>query len=430
MTAQVQPEHLPLLAIAYGRLHLEQQLRRLTEASRGVCRILWVLYSGDPRTRTALRLMKSEGEIEGDVVNVAGLSADEAAERIRAYGPDGITCFIDESVAWTAEIAELLGLPFYSRATATRLSDKLEQRGALRAAGLPTPDFWDADELADPTVLDSVVEQAGFPLVIKPRRGVASQGVAALRSPAELRAAIDAAAPGTMLVESFIPNPVVPQMPDWNAPFVSVEVLACRGRISALGVTGRFPLAERFQETGQVFPAAVPTQTRDSLVEAALEAVRAVGVQTGILHVEVKWTDAGPVVIEVNGRLGGGHVADFLQKALHADFVQVAMRVALGEDVAFDGALDAPTDVGFLFWVHAGPGIRRLTAIDGLAEVEAIPEVVRVTQRIRAGDVVDWGLGTLGHVFDVFGFAPDDEAVRRIREQVLSSLVISGTEEV
>ena len=232
-----------------------------------------------------------------------------------------------------------------------------------------------------------------------------------------------------MLVESFIPNPSVPAMPAWNAHFVSVEVLACHGRIDALGVTGRFPLAERFQETGQIFPAAVSTATRDALVDTAIRAVRAMGAELGLLHVEVKWTDAGPVVIEVNGRLGGGHIPEFLQAALHADFVQVAMRLALGEDVAFAGALDAPEDVGFMLWMHAGPGIRRLTAVEGVAEIEAIPQVRTVVQRIRGGDVVDWGLGSLGNVLDVRGFAPDYETVRQVREKALATLVISGTEE-
>ena len=235
--------------------------------------------------------------------------------------------------------------------------------------------------------------------------------------------------PGRMLVESFIPNPTLPAMPAWNAHFVSVEVLACHGTIAALGVTGRFPLAERFQETGQIFPAAVSRPTRDALVDAAIRAVRAMGADLGLLHVEVKWTDAGPVVIEVNGRLGGGHIPEFLQAALGPDFVQVAMRLALGEDLAFEGALDAPQDIGFMLWMHPAPEIRRLTAVEGVAEIEAIPEVRTVVQRIRGGDVVDWGLGSLGNVLDVRGFAPDYETVRRVREKALSALVISGTEE-
>jgi len=430
MTAEVQSTSLPLLAIAYGRLHLEQPLRGLTTAARGVCRILWVLYSGDPKSRMALRLVKSEGDVEGDVVNVAGLSPQDAAEKIRSYSPDGITCFIDESVAWTAEIAELLGLPFYSRLTASRLTDKLEQRTALRAYGLPTPDFWDVDELADPAVLASVVEQVGFPLVIKPRRGVSSQNVAKLASEAELRAALGTATPGRMLVETFIPDPSVSPMPSWTAPYVSVEILASHGDVAALGVTGRTPLANGFLETGQVFPAEVSTQTRQALVDAAADAVRAVGDESGVLHVELKWTDAGPVVIEVNGRPGGGNLRTFIERAVHADPVQLVMRLALGDHLAFDGALDAPTDVGLLLVIHAGPGIRRITAIEGVAEVEAIPGVAQVSQKLVPGDEVDPGLGTLGCVFEVTAFAPDHETARQIRDRALSTIVISGSEEV
>ena len=93
----------------------------------------------------------------------------------------------------------------------------------------------------------------------------------------------------------------------------------------------------------------------------------------------------------------------------------------------FEGALDAPQDIGFMLWMHPAPEIRRLTAVEGVAEIEAIPEVRTVVQRIRGGDVVDWGLGSLGNVLDVRGFAPDYETVRRVREKALSALVISGT---
>ena len=42
--------------------------------------------------------------------------------------------------------------------------------------------------------------------------------------------------------------------------------------------------------------------------------IEALGVSTGCLHTEVKFTPDGPEIIEVNGRVGGG-VPEMLERA-------------------------------------------------------------------------------------------------------------------
>src|SRR5271166_4285721 len=85
----------------------------------------------------------------GTVVDVAGLSPDTAAELIAVQAPDGILALHDGLLAWTAQIAERLSLPFHSVEVAERLTDKLIQRRALAAAGLGVPGFWPAPATDD-----------------------------------------------------------------------------------------------------------------------------------------------------------------------------------------------------------------------------------------------------------------------------------------
>ncbi|WP_169514914.1 ATP-grasp domain-containing protein [Humibacter albus] len=423
----VEDRALPLLALVYGSLSLEQPLQRLAEASQGVCRLLWVLPFDRKDSRSALRLLRAEGEIRGDVVNASALSPAEAADAVHEYHPDGIACFIDETIAWTADVAQRLGLPFHSPEAADRLTDKLQQRLALTQHGLRTPAFWDADALTDDDALADVGRSAGYPVVLKPRRGTSSQDTEAIASESDLRAAVAARVPGRMLVESFIPDPTVPCTGRGSAPYVSVEVLVSAGTASVLGVTGRTPLAEPFRETGQYFPADTTAEAAEAFAEAATAAAEALGITTGVLHVEVKCTDLGPVVIEVNGRPGGGSTGDFMKRAHGIDLITLAMRVALGERIAYE-SLPLPSEVLFRLDIQPDARLRRITAIDGLDEVLRIPGVEQVTPDLSVGDAFSWRKGTFSRVAVVTGAAPDHDSAQRIRTEVLSTIKIEGTE--
>jgi biotin carboxylase len=429
VNAETRSRTLPLLAVVYGSLSLEQPIRRLAEAAHRVGRILWVLPFDHKDSRAALRLSKAQGDIDGDILDVSGMTPSEAAEAIGAHHPQGITCFIDETIAWTAEVADLLGLPFHTPRTAVRLTDKLHQRMALAEYGLRTPGFWNPDDLVadDDDAVAAVVRSAPFPLVLKPRRGTSSQDTETIGSESELRRVLTAHDHGRMLIESYIPDPTTPCTGAGSAPYVSVEILVSDGVVSVLGVTGRMPLAEPFRETGQYFPADTTAEARASFAEAATAATRALGITTGVLHVEVKCTDDGPVIIEVNGRPGGGSTCDFIQRAHGLDLIALTMRVALGVRIVYE-SLPLPREVLFRLDVQPDARLRRITAIEGLDAALRIPGVEQVTAGMEVGDAFSWRRGTFARVAVVTGAAPDHESARRARAEVLSTIKIEGTE--
>jgi biotin carboxylase len=413
---------LPRLAFVYSGLNTEDPPLLLAEAAHDVVSFVWVLPDAHDMPRAVLRMLRGLGE----VVDVSGSSPAEAAEAVREHDPAGVICFNDDNLVWAATLAQSLGSRFFRPETAVRLTDKLAQRQALRAGGLPTPDFWDADELTDAAAIDAVARTAGFPVVLKPRRGHASQDVEAIRSPEELVAALATIEPGRMLVEGYIPDPTRTPANAGTAPYVSVELLASNGVFSVLGVTGRPPLAPPFRETGVIFPADLSPGLRDDVVSTAIAAARALGVETGPLHIEVKFTDAGPVVIEVNGVMGGGAIRDLMQRALGLDVIQLSMRMAIGEHIVFD-ELPHPTNVGFLFEIQPDADARRIVAVEGLDSVAEIPGVERVIPGLRAGDEYSWRAGTPGFIAGIFGTAPDHAAANRIREEFDRRVTVTAT---
>jgi len=415
------PGTLPLVAVTYSGLHTEDPPLLLAEGARDTCRLAWVLPDAGAVSRGAARMLRGLGEI----IDVTGLTPHEAAEHVRASGAAGITCFNDSNLVWTAAIADILGFAFFSPLAAVRLTDKLEQRRALAQHGLATPRFWDADELSDESARSEVGRTVGFPVVLKPRRGRSSADVEAVRSQDELRSALSRVSPGRMLVESYIPDPTTPPTNSAVAPYVSVELAVSRGQAVVLGVTGKTPLAPPFRETGQLFPADLPDALRQELAETAISSARALGVETGALHIEIKCTDDGPVVIEANGCMGGGPLRDLMIAVIGVDLVQLSYRLAAGDEVSLAHATPA-SGVGFHFEVQPDPSVRHIETIEGLDTLADIPGVERVVPGLQPGDDFDWRTGSHAFAATILGTAPDHATALRIRDEFISRVVITG----
>ncbi|MBP5942800.1 hypothetical protein F3K43_48850 [Streptomyces sp. LBUM 1476] len=66
------------------------------------------------------------------------------------------------------------------------------------------------------------------------------------------------------------------------------------GEVRVLAVTGKPALLPPFRETGQFWPSHLPAPEVAALGSLAADAVRALGVRSGITHTEIKLTPHGP----------------------------------------------------------------------------------------------------------------------------------------
>jgi biotin carboxylase len=397
----------------------------IAQAARERCDLVWVIDGEMPEVASMARLLRRLGE----VVDIAGCAVDEAAERLRECRPDGILALADPLLRWTADVAARLELPFASPQAALNLTDKHAQRVALRAGGLPVPEFRPIPPVADDEGWAALAAQARFPALVKPRSGEGSRDVFAVNSVAQAREYVaelertDGPGVPALVLEAYLPD----RPADAGSPFagyVSVESLVARGRVSHVAITGRFPLAEPFRETGFFIPSALGEEDRAAVLEAAGAAIAAVGMSVGCLHTEIKLTPDGPRVIEVNGRIGGG-VPEMLAEGAGVDLLGLAIRAALGEAVGFD-AMPTCAAVGYLFYVQAPAWMRRVTAVDGLEALRADPRVHEVILNRGLGQDVDWREGNHGHVFSVRGAVANHEELTVLARRVHTETRIHG----
>jgi biotin carboxylase len=349
----------------------------------------------------------------GPVVDVHGRTDGQLLDAVTPFGPDAVVTYLDANMVAYATLAQNLDLPFHSTETAVALTDKARQRRVLADHGLPSPACHVVRPDQDESTLTGAEEEVGWPAVLKPRSAQGSRFTFLARDRSDLARLLDALGPGRpdMVLEGYLADdPARADSP--YAAYVSVESVVASGRISHLALTGRFPMAENFRETGFFIPAALQPADRQAALDLATEAVAALGVTTGCLHTEVKFTPDGPRLIEVNGRVGGG-VPEMLERAAGVRLIELTLRIALGEDPHVDGPVETDR-IGYRFFLQPPAASVTVEAIAGLDKVSDHPGVDSISIHQGPGADLDWKDGTRNHIMAVVGSAEDYDELQAV----------------
>jgi biotin carboxylase len=413
MSDSTSNEKRPLVAVGYGPRCVP--VMQLAGAAAPICDLVWLIDGGLPEMRQMTDLL----DRFGSVVDIGGLSVEQLCEELLPYGLDGFVTYLDANMAVFAQVAEALHLPFHSLGTATALTDKAQQRLVLRTAGLPMPTSHVIGSGQSGWELGSLEPDVGWPAVLKPRSAQGSRYTFLVNNVQHLEQLLGSLGPSRpeMVLEGYIPDD--PARSDGPyAAYVSVESVASAGSISHLALTGRFPLAENFRETGFFIPASLTDADQDAALSLATAAIEALEVSLGCLHTEIKFTPSGPRIIEVNGRLGGG-VPEMLNRAAGVQLLELTLRIALGETVEIDGPV--PTErIGYRFFLQPPDVSATVAAITGIDAVSDHPGVDAITVHQGPGADLDWKDGSRNHILAVVGSAEDYaelQAVNRLLNQ-------------
>lgn len=318
---------------------------------------------------------------------------EQAVVRLAGHGPGGIVTFSEKALRLTGELAHRLGLPQHSPATTALLTDKWNQRNALRAAGVDSVRFHRIDTVAQ---WADAVAHVGLPAVLKPAFGGASRNTFLIEDEAGGRRTTErllaAGTPGydpagALVLEEYLVGRDCAPFGD----YVSIEQFVQQGDITDIAVTGKFPMVPPFRETGRFWPSPLDPQETERVFDLARRAVRALGITTGLTHTEAKLTPEGPRFIEVNGRLGGG-INELSRRTTGTDLIGLAGRIALGERVDIPAL---PPGRAVYQIIHPAPRDPcELVAVEGADEIRALAEVTVHRPYARPGTRLAGGVQT------------------------------------
>jgi biotin carboxylase len=335
-----------------------------------------------------------------------------------------LVTYLDTGMVAYAELAEALGLPFHSPATAAALTDKSRQRQVLAAAGLDMPPCHVVRPDQREGDLAHAESEVGWPAILKPRSAQGSRYTFLARDPTELDRLLTALGPGRpdMVLEGYLAD-VPARAAASYAAYVSVESVVASGVISHLALTGRFPLAENFRETGFFIPAALEEGEQASVLALATAAIEALDIRIGCLHTEIKFTPGGPRLIEVNGRVGGG-VPEMLERAAGIPLLEYTLRIGLGEEIRVSGPV-ATERIGYRFFLQPPAVSATVAAIDGIDKVSDFPGVDTISVHQGPGADLDWRDGTRNHIMAVVGSAADYAELAAVNRLLLQEVTVT-----
>ncbi len=290
-------------------------------------------------------------------------------------------------------LRSLWGLPGTSFEVSNRFTNKAVQKQVLENAGIAVAPF---KSVSNENELLAAIDNLKFPLIAKPAFGTGAMGITRLDTPGQVSEARE----------------LLDALPSWRSSLVLEEFIQMHGEYSCDGVVQEghvvAVVSSRYHEPllglagGMAGGSTLDphSEVRASIAVLHQRVVTALGLSSGVTHLEVYLTDDGFVVGEVACRPGGAGVPKNAQRAQGVDLWRAFMLSALGEDIAPAVAGAHETDSLYV-WTTLPSGTGTITSIS-VSGIEAMSQVDEVDMKFVVGDMLQGELHssfTTGHVF-------------------------------
>jgi hypothetical protein len=223
-----------------------------------------------------------------------------------------------------AEAREVLGVEGMPVEAAHNFRDKARMKTVLRDAGVPCARHRLVEDEAGAMIFAGEV---GFPLVVKPPAGAGAQGTYRVEDVTSLREALRLTQPRAglpVLLEEFVVG-------DEH----SFETISIEGRAVWHSLTHYYPtplevLRNPWIQWCVVLPREVDDPKYDDIRAAAFSALEALGMDTGLSHMEwFRRRDGSVAISEVGARPPGAQITTLVSRANDIDFLGAWARVMI-----------------------------------------------------------------------------------------------------
>src|SRR5256714_3419040 len=276
---------------------------------------------------------------------------------LRGKGVDRVLANWEVLVMLAARLRERWGLPGMSPDTVRGFRDKELMKGRVRAAGLRVPR---SRRVRTRREVYDAAEAIGLPLILKPIAGAGSADTHAVRTKAELEAALEAT--------RGVPEASCEEYVEGEE--FTFDTVCIDGKPAFENVAAYLPkpLEARSQELVSPVIITVRDMYQQRLapgVELGRKVLTALGMGDGFTHMEWFLTPKGEAIFgEIGCRPGGAHLVDQMNYTCDIDLFREWARAVCW------GAFEAPTyrkyNAAIIFKRARGQG--RISRISGLHE--------------------------------------------------------------
>lgn len=212
-----------------------------------------------------------------------------------------------------------------------RCRNKKLARQKLNEAGVGEVQYRLVNTQSD---LKTELEGIDFPLIVKPSNDSGSKNVYLCNNEAEISTAIKhiVQSEKNIVGQSLDADIMIEEFLD--GPEFSIESVTVNGQTTVIGITKKlvtpYPLSI---EVGHDFPANLHANEEKEIRELVEESLAVLGVDFAVTHTEVKLTNKGPRLVEVNARPGGDEIPHLVKAVTGIDLKSLAFLVTLGKGI-------------------------------------------------------------------------------------------------
>ena len=182
--------------------------------------------------------------------------------------------------------------------------------------------------------------------------------------------------------------------------------------------------APYFVEMGHCQPTTFSEEIKKDIEKVATQAIHAIGIQNGPVHVEMKVTDKGPKMIELGARMGGDFITTHLVPlSTGIDMMKLVIQNACGEKI------EIPKDQNLGSAIRFFSGEKgRLEEISGIDEANSLNGVKYVLQFKEQGDCIMDVHNSLDRVGCVIAQGRSNKEAMEICEKALRGIKVTVSE--
>ena len=300
---------------------------------------------------------------------------------------------------------------------ARRASDKLLMRQCFKESGVPSPEYFAADE-EFVRRLEHCASGVSFPKVVKPCDNMGARGCRLVRNDDELVRALKEALAYSRSKRAIVEDYM-------EGPEFSIDALVVEGRVIVTGLADRhIYFAPHFVELGHTMPSSLAPEKKAEVVRVFCAGVRALGLTNGAAKGDVKLTGHGAMIGEIAARLSGGYMSGWtFPYAAGFDLTQEALKIALGCPSRFDGITEVkPSKVSAERAFISLPGV--VAKVYGANQAQACPFVKDVFFRVGEGDEVAFPRNNVEKCGNVISLSEDHTLAVKAAEDAASKIVL------
>lgn len=281
-----------------------------------------------------------------------------------------ITAATDKPLVMMARIAEKYSFPFFPVETAISSTDKYKMKQIFRKNNIPC---------AQGILINHIVENLNYPLILKPRDNSGSRGVIYCKNKNDAENAIHEVKQhtntDTILAEEYI-----------DGKEFSIECLHSKNETNIVQITEKITTPLPYNvELGHIQPVELTQNTIETIQELIFKIAHSFHFQNCASHTELKINERGIFIIETSPRLGGDFITSHLVPLSTGVYIEKEL-IALSLDQKISISKKS-NDASAVFYFDFDEGV--IKELPNLALLKKIKGVVDIKLNLKKGMLIN-----------------------------------------